>query len=231
MRSGIITILSAVIFALFNDSTSLAQRSGYSVNGVVRVGSTIRSPEIVRVRLQRFGMTIQEVVQTNGAFQLWDIEPGNYTLSVEVPGYETTLQDVRVPGEWVVVNLRSPRSAVEPVDAVSVWELKVPSSARRQFEIAQTKLRKDNCAEALDHLRKAVRLYDQYGEAHKALGQCYAQMNQLEAAEQEVKRALEQPHKPDLHLLLVNIYTREGKDVLRPHELELFAEETPNQRR
>jgi Tfp pilus assembly protein PilF len=112
---------------------------------------------------------------------------------------------------------------------VSVWNLRVPKSARRQFQAAQNKLSEHNCVPALDHLKKAIDIYAEYGDAHKAMGECYAQMNELETAEQEFKRALEQPHRAELHLLLRKIYIREGKEALAVRQLELYAEEKPIQ--
>ena len=80
---------------------------------------------------------------------------------------------------------------------------------------------------ALDRLKKAIDIYAQYGDAHKAMGECYAQMNQLETAEQEFKRALEQPHAAELHLLLRKIYIREGEEALAVRQLEFYTEEKP----
>jgi len=80
---------------------------------------------------------------------------------------------------------------------------------------------------ALDRLKKAIDIYAQYGDAHKAMGECYAEMNQLETAEQEFKRALEQPHTAELHLLLRKIYVREGKEAFGARQLELYTEERP----
>jgi Flp pilus assembly protein TadD len=112
---------------------------------------------------------------------------------------------------------------------VPVWQLRVPESARRQFEAARTKLQENNCAGALNHLRKAIQSYADYGDAHTALGECYAQMDQFDAAEQEIKHALEQPHRPELHLFLGKIYAREGNPSLQARQLHLYEEEKPPQ--
>jgi len=83
--------------------------------------------------------------------------------------------------------------------------------------------------DAIDYLKKAIHAYADYGDAHNALGQCYAQISQLEAAEQEFKRALAQPHKPEVHLQLGNVYYREGNQALIARKLNLYAEEKANE--
>src|SRR5262249_36202883 len=139
-------------------------------------------------------------------FEFFNIEGGQYTLVVDAPGYQTVRQDVDVPGEWPVIDLHPERNATGPAEAVSVTDLRIPKSARRHFAAAQNKLLEHDCMHALERLKKAIDIYAEYGDAHKAMGECYAEMNQFETAEQEFKLALEQPHTPELHLLLRKIY-------------------------
>src|SRR5262249_39989702 len=132
-----------------------------------------------------------------------------------------------VPGEWPVIDLHPERNATGPAEAVSVTDLRIPKSARRHFAAAQNKLLEHDCMHALERLKKAIDIYAEYGDAHKAMGECYAEMNQFETAEQEFKLALEQPHTPELHLLLRKIYVRAGKEAFGARQLELYAEEKP----
>jgi tetratricopeptide (TPR) repeat protein len=229
MRSAM-TVIISVFFMLLADSASLAQMSGNTLRGFV-VTAHSGSPAAVRMRLQRFGMTIQEMSLHENRFEFFNVEEGRYTLVADAAGYKTVIEDINVPGESPVIELHPQRKAVQRAEAVPVWDLKVPESARRQFEAAKSKLREKNCVDALDHLKKAVHTYAEYGDAHKAMGECYAQMNQLEAAEQEFKRALDQPHAPELHLLLGKIYVREDNRALLERQLELYVEEKPIQQR
>ena len=82
-----------------------------------------------------------------------------------------------------------------------------------------------DCNEAIEHMRKAVRIYAAYGDAHRAMAECYSKMNELEPAVQEFKKALEQPHEPDVHLQLANIYAKQQNAALVTYQLELFVEE------
>ena len=224
-----ISIIVSLSFILLIVSTSLAQRIVVTLRGTVRITANAVPFGAVRVQLQMSGMTIQETFLRENRFEFLNVEGGQYTLTVEAPGYETVQQAVNVPGDWPMIELRPQRNAVRGAEGVSVWNLRVPESARRQFDAAQSNLLEHNCVRALDHLKKAIHIYAEYGDAHKVMGECYAQMNQLETAEQEFKRALEQPHVPELHLLLGKIYAREGNRALQARQLELYAEEKPKQ--
>ena len=129
---------------------------------------------------------------------------------------------------FTLIELRPMPDAVRPAETTSVWELRIPESARRQFLAGNKKLMENNCAKAVDHLKKAIQTYAEYGDAHRAMGECYALADEIETAEREFKLALEQPHMPDLHLLLGKIYARQANEGLLVRQLELYlAEEKP----
>jgi tetratricopeptide (TPR) repeat protein len=226
MRATMIVIV-LVVFISVSHSVAVAQAPYSVLRGNVRSSSTGALPANVRIQLQKSGMTIQEEYLRESGFEFSNLERGRYTLIVQAPGFQTAVEDVDVPSSWPVIDLRPQRKASQPAEGVPVWQLKIPEAARRQFEAAKGKLERNDCANALDHLKKAIHTYADYGDAHNAMGQCYAQMSQFEAAEQEIKLALEQPHKPGLHLLLAKIYAREGHQGLLEHQLALYAEESP----
>ena len=221
--------MAMIVFILLVASPTLAQWHFTTLRGTVRATADVASLTTVRIELQRFGVTIQEMFPRERSFEFRNVEEGRYTLVAEAPGFETVRQEIDVPGEQAAIELRPRRKAVQPAEGVSVWALRIPGSARRQFEAAKSKVRQNDCVDALDHLRKAIQTYAEYGDAHNVMGQCYAQMNQFEAAEQEFKRALEQPHKPELHLQLGKIYYREGNQALIERQLKLYAEEKANE--
>src|SRR5262245_61356350 len=173
MRSAIAIIVSLVVI-LVVDSSSWAQRYVDTVRGNVRVTGGAVSPNSVRVQLQKFGLTIQEMFLRESGFEFRNVEEGRYTLVVDAPGYIKVQEDIEVPGERPIVLLRPDgKTAQQPAEGVPVWALRIPESARRQFETAKNKLQEDNCGDALKHLKKAVRVYAEYGDAHYAMGQCY----------------------------------------------------------
>jgi len=229
MRSTIVIIMST-LFMLLVDNACLAQRPRGTLRGTVRATGNV-DPAVVRVQLRQSGVPIQDMIVHESGFEFTDLAPGRYSLIASAMGFDTVVEDVEVPGAWPVVELHAHRMEKIATDTVSVWDLKIPRSARRQFEAAKKKLVVNNYADALVHLKKAVHSYAEYGDAHNVMGQCYAELNQFEAAEQEYKLALEQPHTPELHLLLANVYARENEHPLQARQLELYAEEKPAQHR
>jgi tetratricopeptide (TPR) repeat protein len=227
MRSAMAVTAAAFLILLTVYSEAVAQRAMNTVHGMVKMPSNVGLHDVVRIRLLKLGMTVQEVILRDNTFTFSNVDEGRYTLVAEAPGFETVRQEIDVPTDWPVIEFRPRRNAEARAEAVPVWDLKVPKSARRQFEAARTDFIKNDCTSALDHLKKAIRIYAEYGAAHEGMGECYAQMNKLEAAEVEFKHALEQPHVPEVHLLLGKIYFRQGNRSLAAHQFDLYADEKP----
>lgn len=65
---------------------------------------------VVRVRLQRFGITVQEKFSTDGRFQFWSIAPGPYAVVVDAPGFETAYTSLEIPAEsFILIGLQPVR--------------------------------------------------------------------------------------------------------------------------
>jgi tetratricopeptide (TPR) repeat protein len=225
--AAFLILLTVYSEAVAQRAMSMGQQAMNTVHGMVKVPSNIGLHDLVRIRLLKLGMTVQEVILRDNTFTFSNVDEGRYTLIAEAPGFETVRQEIDVPTDWPVIELHPRRNAEPRTEAVPVWELRVPQSARRQFEAARTDFTKNDCTSALEHLKKAIRIYAEYGAAHEGMGECYAQLNQLEAAEVEFKRALEQPHAPEVHLLLGKIYFRQGNRSLAARQFDVYADEKP----
>jgi tetratricopeptide (TPR) repeat protein len=229
MRYATVVVIFVFLLAL-SHSESLAQISS-TIHGTVRLAVSGESPVIVRIRLEKYGLPIQELIPRENRFEFANVEEGRYTLVVDAPGYQSVREEITVPGDRPTIVMQPDHRLVQRAQLVPVWELRVPESARRQFEAGKSELRQNHCKNVIEHMQKAIRDYAQFGDAHLAMGDCYAQMNQLDAAEREFKLALEQPHQPELHLLLGKVYQREQNQAQMQRQLELYAEEKPNTQR
>ena len=222
-------VLVCIFLTLLVALPILSQRFTHMFRGIIRIAGNANPSLNTRIQLRRLGVPVYEIFVHGNSFEFRNVEEGRYTLVADDPDYQTVIQDIEVPGAGLVIDFRLRRKATPlPAEAVPVWDLKVPAAARREFEAAERKISEKKCADALVHLKKAIHAYADYGEAHLAMGECYGGMGQLEPAEQEFKLALEQPHKPELHLLLGNIYKRMGNQALVARQLELYAEEKSN---
>ena len=229
MRSAMALIASVCLMCLV-DGVSLAQQFRHTLRGAVKLDANIE-PTPVRIQLVKSGVTLQETFSRDNRFEFANVEGGGYTLIVSAPGYETVQHDVTVPDDWPLIELRPPRNATRPTEAVPVWALKIPETARRHFEAAKKNILDHNCVAALAHLRKAIQAYAEFGPAHQAMGDCHTEMNHLETAEQEFKLALEQPHAPELHLRLAQLYEQQGNRAQQARQLTLYIEEKPHQQK
>jgi tetratricopeptide (TPR) repeat protein len=174
---------------------------------------TGRSAGPVRVQLQRLGDTIREQVSADGRFYFPEIPHGLYTLVVEAPGYDSFFRYVEVPGDLnVLVELGPHGYKSEDIPATtSVSEYQVPSSARREFESAQRRIRSGDCKGALDRLKKAIRTFARYADAHNAAGSCYVQLSEMHLAEESYKEAASLTSSVYPALNLADIYRKQSR--------------------
>jgi tetratricopeptide (TPR) repeat protein len=222
MRSAMILI---VIFLLGMSSTANAQLVTASLHGTVKMTGEPGVTALVRIQLLRSGMRVADIFLREARFEFEGLPEGRYTLLVDAPGFETIRREIWVPGEFASLELRHLPDAIGAAEVVQFRDLKIPKSARTQFQAGQRKVTEDKCADAIALLEKAVKNYPEYGDAHRTLGECYTRLNRWDAAEREFKLALEQPHRRDLHLLLGQIYERSDQKTLSERQLELYAAE------
>ena len=224
MRSAM-KMIGPVSLALFFASVSSARWVSQDLRGIVKVTANSGVQAAVRVQLKLLTIVVAEALTRDGRFEFPNLAPGHYTLVADALGYETVSLEVDVPGQWyTVLELRPERKNNPKTEVLPIWGLKIPESARRQLA-AGAGLMGTDCREAIEHFRKAVRIYAAYGDAHRAMAECYGKMNEFELAVLEFKKALEQPHEPDVHLQLGNIYARQNNAALATYQLQLFVEE------
>ena len=150
-----------------------------------------------------------------GCFRFPKLEPGTYNLSILIPGKRERRQTVEVTPSLadargvvtVTVTLdltdEDSRRRAPPGRSVSVRELSIPRSARREFARAENALGKRNTEEALRHLEKAVSIAPQFVRALNKLGTVHYQTQSYEKAEHYFRQALK--HDPEAFAPLVNL--------------------------
>jgi Tfp pilus assembly protein PilF len=86
--------------------------------------------------------------------------------------------------------------AAAAADSVSVKDLAIPVPARQEFNKGEEALRAKNADESVKHFQKAIKLYDQYPQAYRMLGDALVEKRQLPEAEAALKKSIEL--QPDL---------------------------------
>ena len=186
------------------------------LNGRVREAGGQKTVPFAWVRLQGPGVVASdEFTNVDGRFRFTGITAGPYTIEVICPGFETVSISVDVLGmnhpEQLEIELKP--SAVIPQGRLvaSAAELMIPKSARREFERARDEQKHSNCERALVHLERAIREYARYASAHNAMGNCYAELHDLDRAEQSFKRGIEFGTSIYPYLNLADVYVKQRR--------------------
>ncbi|HEV8132757.1 MAG TPA: tetratricopeptide repeat protein [Acidobacteriota bacterium] len=146
----------------------------------------------------------------SGKFKFNKLRPGTYTLIVAVPRIGEMQRTVEVgpsfadPKGAIEVSFVFDRKiSAEDLHQVSVRQLSVPESARRQYEKADERLGKLDIEGAIGFLKKAVELAPQFAAAWNHLGTIAYQTGNYTQAEIYFREALKQ--EPDFYPALVNL--------------------------
>lgn len=134
----------------------------------------------------------------SGRFRFKRVASGTYTLIVFVPGLGETRKTVEIgpgtssPGGRVhlVVRLDEAKMTPDRSSTVSLKELSIPDSARREYERASRKLGARDVAGAEAHLLRAVEIAPSYAAAWNHLGTIAYQTRRYELAERHFRRSL-----------------------------------------
>ncbi|HET7107584.1 MAG TPA: tetratricopeptide repeat protein [Candidatus Acidoferrum sp.] len=83
-----------------------------------------------------------------------------------------------------------------PADVVSVKDLAIPEAARQEFSKGEDAMRAKNADESVKHFQKAIKLYDDYPQAYRMLGDALVEKQQWPEAETALKKSISL--QPDL---------------------------------
>ena len=151
---------------------------------------------------------------SKGRFRFRGVPPGSYTLTVLVPGRGEVQQTVEVSPSLadgdrrVDVTILFPsnateREALERQHKVSLRQLRIPDSARREFAESERLLGKQDVAGAIRRLERAVQIAPQFADAWNQLGVIAYQSRRYTDAETFFRKALEQ--EPGAFAPVVNL--------------------------
>jgi len=183
--------------------TSLPENvSTGSVRGRVMLpgGAPISDPIKISLQTPR-GTHHLLYTDLQGAFEIKDVEAGNYTLMAEADREqrfdsvsERILVQRRAP-TVVTMYLKEKKAAADPKQpsaVVSVKELDkdVPAGAVKEFNRAGKAAADGKVPDAIAHLRKAIAIYPDYLMARNDLGTHLLSLGQLDEAEEQFRAAI-----------------------------------------
>lgn len=183
-----------------------------SVDGQVRDAQTRRALAMVRVDLLHAGVpSATEYTDPEGRFHFGNVFPGSYTISASFAGYATTGMefDTAMSGPFEIDLTRTADHTEQGSPVISVREYMMPD-ARKEFDRAQKDIKRQDCAKAIEHLEKGLRLVD-HASAFNDLGNCYRKLGKLDNAEAAFRRAVELSDSVYFALNLAEVYTAQKR--------------------
>jgi tetratricopeptide (TPR) repeat protein len=171
------TLLSLLALILLIETTVFAQTN--TLRGKVRSidGPTVNNA-IVELRVGGGAMISQTVTRNDGDFVFSNLGSGEYEVAVTLAGYEPTVQTARFTqndrmnfAEVVAIEvLIRPRREPALLAPGTNFAQDVPKPARAAYERAMARLREGKSDQGVAALREAIANFNDYFDAHFALG-------------------------------------------------------------
>jgi hypothetical protein len=80
----------------------------------IRAAGTHEPLPIAYVRVEKFGVIVQEAVAPDGRVEVPDLPAGRYTIVVDAPGYETSYGEINLPVDSLSMIELRPRNRPQP---------------------------------------------------------------------------------------------------------------------
>lgn len=192
--------LLALVALLCFSNAALAQNS--VIRGKVRAndGATVNNA-IVELREVSGAVVEQILTKTDGDFTFMRIGPGEYEIRVTMAGYRPARELVQirgslrpnaaqVVGETVNVEISlDPNTEALPGPPGVSFVQDVPKPARAAYEKGMAKIREGKLVDGIVFLREATAQYNDYFDAHFALGSGYYRLGRDNEALESLERA------------------------------------------
>lgn len=128
------------------------------------------------------------MVRSDGSFEFKNVPGGNFTITVESPGYETVEQSVDVDSSFagsanfVIVTMghRLPEGDQPPANpqdtVVSAADFNIPKEAVKELEKASRESQNKKPEKAVEHLKKAIAIHPNFYQAYNNLAVQYLRL-------------------------------------------------------
>jgi tetratricopeptide (TPR) repeat protein len=189
--------LPALLLVLLLDSAAFSQNTN-TLRGKVRSpdGTTVNNA-IVELRFGGGGMIAQTVTRNDGDFAFSNLAPGEYEVAVTIAGYDPAVQMARFSQNDrmnfaevlnIEVIIRPKRDTTLSAPGTNFAQ-EVPKSARAAYERAMSRFREGKSEEGVIALRQAIATFNDYFDAHFALGKELFREGKDEEALEALERA------------------------------------------
>lgn len=217
------------------------QQRTYSIRGSVSFDGYPTDQSVVVYLEALSARAVEELIaDASGNFIFRDVPAGTYYVRVKQEGFEEVAQRVELPAYDRDVTIYLRRKPDEPPITeheislgnkfeVDIRQLSIPETAVREYRKALNENKQGKTLSAIKRLRQALNLAPNFIEAAFHLGSTLYRIGHFEDAEKILKRALMiAPKEPHLHLMLANVFLKEGKYEQALSEIDSYLRDNPN---
>lgn len=215
----ILTSFFAVRTHAQRDYDPMAPGSFYEISGQIRSADNKPIENVmVRIESSTGALVDQGTADNMGRFRFIRLRPGQYKVFATAAGLSAAPQSVdlsRVSPRVHVLFQLVPDSATfrtRGSGRARILDARLPVDAQAALEKARAAVAEKKTDEAITHLLKATRIYPDYYEAHRMLGQLYMDISQWEKAGASLRQAVRiDPKAVSALTSLGEVYRREKK--------------------
>jgi Tfp pilus assembly protein PilF len=200
------------------DNDLMAPGSFYEISGEIRTADN-KPVENVMIRIESStGALVEQGTADNmGRFRFIRLRPGQYKVFATATGMNASPQSVDLSRASPRVHVFFQLVPAAPTFRTStgnkhVIDARVPLDAQAALEKGRSAVAEKKTDEAITQLQKATRIFPDYYEAHRMLGQLYMDNSQWEKAETSLRNAVRiDPKAVPALSSLGEVYRREKK--------------------
>jgi len=183
----------------FQSDASMTKEHTFTISGNVYLGDTSHPAYNVLVQLQANDGADRLDAATNesGGFVIYDLKPANYTLALDVQGYERTSVPVDLSfasskGLQIILQPAESGDVSHKANSVSSHELSMPKKARDLVASGKTKLyEQHDAADALDDFKQALSAAPNYYEAEYQAAMAYLSQGKRDEAAASFQKSID----------------------------------------
>jgi cytochrome c-type biogenesis protein CcmH/NrfG len=215
----VLTSFFAVRIHAQRDSDPMAPGSVYEVSGQIRSADNKPIENVmVRIESSTGALVDQGTADNMGRFRFIRLRPGQYKVFATAAGLSAAPQSVDLsrvsPRVHILLQLVADSSSFRARGSgrAGIIDARVPVDALAALEKGRAAVAEKRTDAAITHLQKATRVYPDYYEAHRMLGQLYVDISQWEKAEASFREAVRiNPKAVSVLTSLGEVYRREKK--------------------
>jgi tetratricopeptide (TPR) repeat protein len=190
-------VVLPILVSFLNINSMQASQRGQTVSGRLIFDNGFLCDHCVVTLLangiRQVGTTVADL---SGHFTFQNIPRGNYTIHLELDGFEEVNQAVDAEGidaNVIVTLVRKRQAAGGPAQVVNVTEFteSYPKKAVSYFEKGESAFQRKKYDEAVRDFKQALELAPTFYQAHNELGRTYRDSGRMDEAEKEFVAAHE----------------------------------------